>query len=227
MADSNKRKRKDIIKQSKIYGNIKKESNSWDDREELGEDFLLKSKIIKIKIYSGLNGILGLTLTFKNLINNEIREIEHKGKNAHNDIKTVGINENEYFVNFHIKIPDFKGYISYLGFSTNKNNRVIIGTCEGANKIIKSNGGENIIIGTYGCYRNELDGIGIYYITRKDFLMMKLYGYFIVRYFIKKKDNFKETWNNKYKKIKIDYQYLWKTLNLPDKMYYGIIKYLI
>ena len=41
---------KDFIKSSKIFGNIKMGAKSWDDKETLlGKDFLLKSKIIKVK----------------------------------------------------------------------------------------------------------------------------------------------------------------------------------
>ena len=226
----NKRIMKDFIKQSKIFGNIKMGAKSWDDREALGEDFLLRSKIIKITIYNnfykGFKAISGLTLTFRNLINNEIREIEYKGKKDYYNFKTININKNEYFVNFHIRIPDFKGYISELEFSTNKNNKIIFGEEKGDNKIIKSNGGENIILGTYGYYGDQIDAIGIYYIKKNDFLNVTLYGYYVLKYLIKRDANFKDNWNNKYKDLQITYQYLWKTVNMPDKIYYGIIKYL-
>ena len=86
---------KDFIKSSKIFGNIKMGAKSWDDKEKLGEDFLLRSKIIKITIYNnfykGFKAISGLTLTFRNLINNEIRENKHKGEKPHHNFKTKAI----------------------------------------------------------------------------------------------------------------------------------------
>ena len=227
----NKRKKKDIIKQSKIFGDIKMNSKSWDDKETFGEDFLLKSKILKITIYEcfykGSEAISGLSLMFKNLITKEIKEINHKGKIDHFDIKSKVIDKKEYLANFHLRIPDFEGYISELGFSTNNNDKLIVGKGKGADKIIKSNGGENIILGTYGYYEDKLDAIGIYYIKKTDFMLITLYGYFLLRYLVKKDIKFKEKWNNAYKYLQIHYQYLWKALNLPDKMYYTVIKYLI
>ena len=177
--------------------------------------------------YKGFKAISGLSLTFRNIINNGIREIEHKGEKDHNDFKTKDINKNEYFINFHIRIQDFEGYISELGFSTDKSNEIILGREKGANKIIKSNGGENIILGTYGYYGDKIDAIGIYYIKKKDFMRFKLVGYNMLRYLIKRDTNFKENWNNKYKELQGDYQYLWKAVNMPDIIYYRIAKFLI
>ena len=231
MNDCNVKRKKDYIKQSPIFGNIKNGAKSWDDRDTFGEDFLLKSKIIRINIYecfyNGFEAISGITLKFKNMINSEIKEIEHKGNIEHFNTKSKSLDKNDYFVNFHLRIPFFEGYISELGFSTNKKDKLIVGKEIGTNIIIKSNGGENIILGTYGYFGDKLDAIGIYYIKKIDYLGVKLYGYFLVRYLIKKNTNFKEKWNNRYKDLQRVYQYLWKTLNLPDNIFYRIMKYLI
>ena len=44
---------KELIKYSYNYGGITQESVFWDDYEEMGEENLLKHKIIKVKIYTG------------------------------------------------------------------------------------------------------------------------------------------------------------------------------
>ena len=100
-------------------------------------------------------------MTFRNIINNGIREIEHKGEKDHNDFKTKDINKNEYFINFHIKIVDFEGFVSALEFSKIKIIKLYLGE-KGASKIIKSNKGENIILGTSGYYGDQIDSIGFF-----------------------------------------------------------------
>ena len=218
-----------IVKSTLLFGSSSLETYFWDDNTD--ENFLIKSKITQIKIHSGeYNGkyvILGISLTFKNLVNNEEKIVNHIGSGKALEIQSLDIKENEYVTNFYIRFLDNEEYISQLGFSTNKNRRILVGVDEGDDKIIEYNDGSHIIIGSFGHFDQIMNGIGIYFIKKTDFMKELLFGIFIVRYLIKKKKEFKKKWDEKYKEISLEYQCIWKMINLPDNHYYGILRYLI
>ena len=54
-----------------------------------------------------------------------------------------------------------------------------------------------------------------------------MFGYLLLRSVVKKDEKFKEEWNKKYKELKNEYQYLWRTMTLPDSVFGKIIKYCI
>ena len=218
-----------VVKQTFLFGNSSLETKFWDDNTD--EAFLIKSKITQIKIHTGEYKekyvILGISLIIKNLVNNEEKKINHIGSGQVLEIQTLDIKENEYVTNFYIKFLDNEEYISQIGFSTNRNKNILVGVDEGSDKIIEYNDGSHIILGTFGHLDKILNGIGIYYIKKTDFMKEILFGFFIVRYLNKKNKEFKKNWDVKYKEIPIEYQYLWKMINLPDNPYYGILRFLI
>lgn len=228
--ESNDEEEKELIHYSGNYGGITQESKFWDDFEEMGEKELLKLKIIKIKIFLGKYNekdcISGINVTFKNIITGEIKNTgDHKGSDDFIDVKEININGDEYLTDFHIRFTNEADYISQLGYSTNKKNKILVGTEEGEDKTINSNGGENIIVGTFGCVNKKLDATGVLFIKKKDYIKLSLMGIFIIRHLIKKDPKFKEENEKKFKDFDLPYQYLWKTLNLPDSAFYSIIKY--
>ena len=99
---------KSLIKYSGNYGGITQESQFWDDFEDIGEKELLKRKIIKIKIYTGKyndkNAIFGISVTYKNLTNGKIEEIDHKGSKDFEDVKEFVING--FLTDFHIRFTN-------------------------------------------------------------------------------------------------------------------------
>ncbi len=219
-----------VIQYSGIYGGINSESKVWDDFEDIGEKQLLDLKIIKIRIYTGKfnekDAIFGVGFTFKNLFNGEEKDIEHRGSEDFIDTKEFVIKQGEYITDFHIRFTnDFK-YISQLGYSTNKQNSILVGSEEGEDKIITSNGGENIIVGSFGHVNKKLDATGVLFINKKDNFKRLLSGIlFILRYYSKKNPKFKKEWDNKQKELPIEYQCIWRAANLPEAPLFQIIKF--
>ena len=223
---------KELIKYSFSYGGITPESVFWDDYEEMGEGNLLKHKIIKVKIYTGTYSekqvIFGLGCVFKDLFTGEIKEEKvHKGTEPFVDVKEYDIKGEEYLTDFYIRIPIDAEYITQLGFGTNKKNPcLLIGTEEGENRSIELNGGDSIIVGTFGCTNKKLDAMGCLYISKKEYIKRRLFGIFMLRYKIKKDGNFKKTWDEQCNTLPLEFQFLWRTANLSDdKAFSQIIRY--
>ena len=101
----------------------------------------------------------------------------------------------------------------------------LLGTEDGEDKTIQSNGGQNFILGTFGCVDKKLDAMGCLYISKKEYLKRSVFRYFMLRYLVKKNKKFKEEWDEKYKNLPSDFQFLWRTVNLSDAPFSQIIKY--
>ena len=139
----------------------------------MGEEGLLKSKIVKVKIFTGKyldkDVIIGVGFDFKNIHTGETISKEHKGDGQFEEVKELDIKDDELLVDFFTKFKYEAEYISQIGFQTNKGNKILIGTEEGEDHNIESNGGDNIIVGTFGCYDKKLDAMGVLYVNKKDF----------------------------------------------------------
>ena len=218
-----------IIKYSNIYGGITTESKLWDDFEDFGEKELLNLKITKIRIYTGKfndkDAIFGVGFTYKHIFNGEEKVVEHKESDNFIDVKEFVIKEGEYITDFHIRFKNDAEYISQLGYTTNKQNPILVGTEEGEEKIIKSNGGENIILGTFGHINKKLDATGVLFVNKKEYFKRLLNGIFILRYCIKKDKKFKEEWDKKQDALPIEYKYFWRAANLQEGPLFQIIKF--
>jgi len=218
-----------VIKYSGIYGEITTESKCWDDFEDIGEKQMLNLKITKIKIYSGKfnnkDVIFGVGFTYRNPLNGEEKVVEHKGSDEFLDIKELIIKPDEYLTDFHIRFSNGAEYISQLGFATNKQNSLIVGPEEGEDKIIKSNGGENIIVGTFGRANKKLDATGVLFINKKDYFKRRLVGILFLRNLIKKDTKFKEEWNKKQESLPLEFKYIWRVANLPETLLSQIFKF--
>jgi len=218
-----------VIKYSGIYGEITTESKCWDDFEDIGEKQMLNLKITKIKIYSGKfnnkDVIFGVGFTYRNTLNGEEKVVEHKGSDEFLDIKELIIKPDEYLTDFHIRFSNGAEYISQLGFATNKQNSLIVGPEEGEDKIIKSNGGENIIVGTFGRANKKLDATGVLFINKKDYFKRRLVGILFLRNLIKKDTKFKEEWNKKQESLPLEFKYIWRVANLPETLLSQIFKF--
>ena len=220
----------ELIKYTGNYGGIDQESKFWDDFEEMGENELLNHKIVKIKIltgdYSGKKAIFGIDITYKNLSTGEIKETkQHRGSEQFLDSKEIEIKPNEYLIDFHIRFTNDAEYISQLGFTTNKKQSILEGSEEGEDKTITSNGGDNIIVGTFGCCNKKLDAMGCLYISKKEYFKKKLFRFFLLRNLVKKNEKFKKTWDEKYNELPNDFKYFWRAINLPDAPFAQVIRY--
>ena len=122
--DNNEEDYNELVKTTYIYGIITKDSKFQNDSIDFGKKHLLKMKIIKITIYTGLykekNAIIGISFTYRNLANYELIQIDHKGSLDYVDEKEFVIGHNEYLTDFYIKHPNEAEYISQIGYGTNK-----------------------------------------------------------------------------------------------------------
>ena len=168
----------ELIKYTGNYGGITQNSKYWDDFEDFGEKKLLKMKIIKITVFTGLykekDAILGIGFTYRNSATGEIKEIVHKGSLEHVDVKEFIIGDDEYLTDFHIRYPNEAEYISQIGYGTNKRQFLVPEKSDdGDNKYIEINGGNFIIIGTYGCINEKFDATGVLFISKEEYLKLK------------------------------------------------------
>ncbi len=227
----------EVIEYEGPFGTGSESHTFWDDFELELKDQILKYKITKVKIYyhSTDKGeekeeekyIIGIGFTYENLFTGEIKEIEHKGTEMISGMKELIIKPGDYLKQFHINFKDDFEHISQIGFTTSKNEKISVGIKDGLDKTIKQNNEDKIFIGSYGYVKERLDGFGCLFVLRNIYLKAHLFGFFLMRNWIKKNEKFKQEWDNKYKELDIEYQYIWRAINLPDAVFAKIIKYCI
>ena len=224
----------DVVKYSYNYGGITTESKLFDDSKDLGgeEDSFIQYLIKKIKIYSGIKNnkevIGGVQLTYINLKTKEIKELPlRKGDIEYEDedITTFELLPNEYLINLFIRFTDDADYIYQLGFETNKKRKILKGSENGSCKKVYSNGGENIIIGTFGNFNKKLDSFGILYANLKDYMKKFYLIYFQLKFKIKKDEKFRKENEEKYNSFSNSDKYLFKACLLPDSAFNEIMKF--
>ena len=217
-----------------IYGVGSQDDTYFDDFEGFSNRELLNYKIIKQRIYLGyLEGkkvILGIGTTFKNLLNGNIVNKDHKEDlQVVEEIEELIIKDDDYLTNVFIQMNQYDFFISFIRFITHNNNQISSGEYEenGEDRILNQE--NEVILGFYGGINKRLNYIGCLY-TRKDIYYKKLFfGIFLLKYLAKKDNNFRDKWNVGFKELDVSSKYLWKAVNLPDNCkysYYLIIKYL-
>ena len=232
----------EIIEYEGPFGTGSESHTFWDDYELEFQDKILKYKITKVKIYYKSNDkegekekekkeeekyIIGIGFTYENLFTGEIKELEHKGTDMISGMKELVIKPGDYLKQFHINFKDDFDHISQIGFTTFKNENISVGIKDGLDKTIKENDEDKIFIGSYGYVKERLDGFGCLFVKRNIYLKEHLFGFFLMRNWIKKNKAFKEEWDNKYKELNIEYQYIWRAINLPDAAFAKIIQFCI
>ena len=199
----------------------------FDDEENIGKKELSKSKIIDIKIYTkiieGKNCITGLEYTIRSLYSGKDVVVTHKVSNEFDDYKHLELISGEYLKEIIIRFPNNAEYITQLGFITNKNNRIIAGEEDGEIKRIDMNEGKNIILGMSGYVGDKLNCIGCSYTSKKEFASSILFKFFLLRHLIKKDEEFKKKWDEKYNELSPEFKMIWRTVNLPDNCFNIII----
>ena len=177
----------------------------FDDEENIGKKELSKSKIIDIKIYTkiieGKNCITGLEYTIRSLYSGKDVVVTHKVSNEFDDYKHLELISGEYLKEIIIRFPNNAEYITQLGFITNKNNRIIAGEEDGEIKRIDMNEGKNIILGMSGYVGDKLNCIGCSYTSKKEFASSILFKFFFLRHLVKKDEEFKKKWDEKYNEL--------------------------
>ena len=216
----------DIFQYGGKFGWIYQNSKHFNDKDFLGDNYLYY-KIQKLKIWSGKKDskdiINGIQVWYKNILDGKvITPGEFKGDEGNDAVQEFEIKPNEYLTDFHIRIDT---EVTQVGFETNKKNKILVGGTQGEDKIINSNGGENIIVFLYGAYENVLHSLGVGFVNKKDYMKTLFIGFFQLRHKLKKDETFKKTWIEKEKDLKEDDQVLLRTCLLPDTAFNEIIKF--
>ncbi len=216
----------DIFQYGGKFGWIYQNSKHFNDKDFLGDNYLYY-KIQKLKIWSGKKDskdiINGIQVWYKNILDGKvISPGEFKGDEGNDNVQEFEIKPNEYLTDFHIRIDT---EVTQVGFETNKKNKILVGGTQGEDKIINSNGGENIIVFLYGAYENVLHSLGVGFVNKKDYMKTLFIGFFQLRHKLKKDETFKKTWIEKEKDLKEDDQVLLRTCLLPDTAFNEIIKF--
>lgn len=226
----------DLVKYGVNYGSFDLNSIYFDDSQDLGgtDPTFLQNKIKRIKIYTGnMNNeevIIGIQLTYLNMTTKEIKELPiRKGNVEYNneDIKTLEINPGEYLINYYIRLSFDLDLIYQIGFETNKNRKLFVGSEKGEEKVTNLNEEKYLIVGTFGHYNKKLESLGVHYVKLKDYIKKFYKAYFELKFKIKKDENYKEKLKAKYLSFKESDKYLFKTCLLPDGAFSIIMKYCI
>ena len=226
----------DFIQYGNIYGRIDVNSKPFDDSKELGgtEELFLQYLIKKIKIYTklvkGKHIISGIQLTYQNIKTKQFKELPIRNQNTkieEEEIELFELKPGEYLTNFYIRFSFDSDYIYQLGFETNKKRKIIKGSEFGEKKNIRINCGNNLILGTFGFYSENIYSLGVLYVNLVEYLKKYYIGYFELKKKLKKDEKFKQ---NIEKNIigysNID-KCLYKVSLLPDAIFNEIIKFCI
>ena len=228
MSEETKKVEKKInVEYTGSYGFINASDNKnikfFDDEDDIGKKELSKSKIKDIKIYTkiieGKNCITGIEYTTRNLYNGKDLVVSHKLSKEFDDYKHLELNSGEYLKEIIVRFPNNGQYITQLGFVTTKNNRILVGEEEGEIKKIDMNEGKNIILGMSGYIGDKLNCIGCSYTSKNEFASSILFKFFFLRHLIKKDEEFKKKWDEKYNELSPEFKMIWRTVNLPDNCF--------
>ena len=208
------------------FGWIYKNSKHFNDKDFLGDNYLYY-KIQKIKIWSGKKDskdiINGIQVWYKNILDGKlVTPGEFKGDEGNDNVVEFEVKPNEYLTDFHIRIDT---EVTQVGFETNKHNNILVGGTQGEDKIINSNGGDNIIVFLYGAYDNLLHALGVGYVNKKDYMKTLFIGFFQLRHKLKKDEAFKKKCLENESTLGESDKVLLRTCLLPDTAFNEIIKF--
>ena len=213
-----------IVQHTGKYGWIYPDSNHFNDKEALGGNFL-HYKVIKVKVWTGVKEnktiINGIQFFYRNLMDGkEFTPGPHKGEIGLNGQEEIVLKSNEYFVDFHIRIDQ---EVTQIGFTTNKGEKFLFGGETGEDKITELKGKNVIVFAPFGCFKNELQSCGVFYLDKKEFLKVSFSGYFELRFLLKNKPDFKKKCEEK--KFSVEDSVLLRACTLPDTAFNSIIRF--
>ena len=208
------------------FGWIYQNSKHFNDKDFLGDNYLYY-KIQKIKIWSGKKDskdiINGIQVWYKNILDGKlVTPGEFKGDEGNDNVVEFEVKPNEYLTDFHVRIDT---EVTQVGFETNKHNNILVGGTQGEDKIINSNGGDNIIVFLYGAYDNLLHALGVGYVNKKDYMKTLFIGFFQLRHKLKKDEAFKKKCAEIESTLAESDKVLLTTCLLPDDAFKKIMKF--
>ena len=237
-SSSKKPKIKQEINESTIkignpYGKIDFSDNFWNDFDSLNNE-IEKYKITNIKILFNSEyenkkcieekNIIGLIITYKNIFTGDIEILKHQSSNKISGMKELVIKSDDYLNNFKISLNKDNNEISQISFITKMKKEISVGIKQENEIIDNLNEENNILVGFFGYFNKKINSIGGIYISKLTFIKKILFGYFMLRNFLKNK-KFKENWDLKYNELSVEFQYLWKSVNLHDAVFALVMKY--
>lgn len=191
---------------------------SEDENEEEAKKENKEGKVILEEKY-----IVGIGLTYKNLFNGKIKEIEHKGSDKFAGMRELNIQGNEYLSKYTINFKNNLKRVSQIGFITNKNKEISVGTKDGEDKNDPKNNEENVITGCFGYLDKRINSLGCFYVKKKTLIKNHLFKFLGLRKLALSNKEFKEKWDNHYNELSPEYKFMWKAVNLPDNAFKEII----
>ena len=210
------------------YGAVYQNSIFFDDMgDKFKKDYIL-NKIVKLRIWSGqkngCNIVYGIQVSYKNISTGEIISTnEYKGA-GFEKVEDFEISGNEYLNKFNVR---FDKEITQVGFETSKGKKILVGSEKGDANPVKLNNGNNIIVSLYGNYNECLESIGVGYVDRNWYVRKMCFGYFELRYLLKKDENFKKQWIEKMDSLDNFQKAMIKTCTLPDSAFSVIAKFFL
>ena len=139
-------------------------------------------------------------------------------------MKELVIKSDDYLNHFKISLNKDNNEISQISFMTKMKKEISVGIKQENEIIDNLNEENNILVGFFGYFNKKINSIGGIYISKLTFIKKILFGYFMLRNFLKNK-KFKENWDLKYNELSVEFQYLWKSVNLPDVVFSLVMKY--
>ena len=209
------------------YGLIKENTTFYDDQRILNE-YLINFKLYKIRCWSIVNvGISGLEIYYKDRITSkEVKTIEAKKKECGDEEEQEIILESNEMIDEAIIWKND----AIIGFEikTNKGREQKFGWCgEGTKVELDELGGINCVCGVF-CGFHKKDGVislGFYYINKRIFYLLLYNGFFCLRVKLRKEE-FKNTIDEKKNQMSYSDKALYKACSLPNNQFYEIFKYI-
>ena len=227
-----------IIKIGNPYGLIDFNDNFWNDDDSLNNE-IEKYKIINIKIlfnseyeiqkdndkkYIDEKNIVGLKVTYKNIYTGDTKILTHQSTTEISGMKELVIKSDDYLKHFKISFYKDNNAIAQISFITNMKKEISVGINQGNEIIDNLKGEDNILVGFFGYFKEKINSIGGIYVSKITYIKKLLFGFFLLRN-VSKNKNFKENWDIKINKLDSEFQYIWKTVNLPDTVFALVMKY--
>ena len=227
-----------IIKIGNPYGLIDFNDNFWNDDDSLNNE-IEKYKIINIKIlfnseyeiqkdndkkYIDEKNIVGLKVTYKNIYTGDTKILTHQSTDKISGMKELVIKSDDYLKHFKISFYKDNNAIAQISFITNMKKEISVGINQGNEIIDNLKGEDNILVGFFGYFKEKINSIGGIYVSKITYIKKLLFGFFLLRN-VSKNKNFKENWDIKINKLDSEFQYIWKTVNLPDTVFALVMKY--
>ena len=227
-----------IIKIGNPYGLIDFNDNFWNDDDSLNNE-IEKYKIINIKIlfnseyeiqkdndkkYIDEKNIVGLKVTYKNIYTGDTKILTHQSTDKISGMKELVIKSDDYLKHFKISFYKDNNAIAQISFITNMKKEISVGINQGNEIIDNLKGEDNILVGFFGYFKEKINSIGGIYVSKITYIKKLLFGFFLLRNVLKNK-KFKENWDIKINKLDSEFQYIWKTVNLPDTVFALVMKY--